>query len=97
MQFEEFAHCLAWWPNREENDRAWRVKVEDVLKYDESGALLSANLDVKNPNAAADLEHLPPEQLVADILAKERRIIEIMSEIQSLLDVQSSTAALQED
>jgi type I restriction enzyme M protein len=97
MQFEEFAHCLTWWPNREENDRAWRVKVEDVLKYDESGALLSANLDVKNPNAAADLEHLPPEQLVADILAKEQRIIEIMSEIQALLDVQSSTAALQED
>ena len=43
------------------------------------------NLDVKNPNAAEDLEHQPPEKLAADILAKEQRIIEIMREIQQLL------------
>ena len=34
------------------------------------------NLDLKNPNAAQAIEHLPPEQLMEDILAKERRIIE---------------------
>ena len=38
MQYEEFADCLAWWSNRQENDRAWRVKAADVLRYDESGA-----------------------------------------------------------
>jgi type I restriction enzyme M protein len=43
------------------------------------------NLDRKNPNAPADLEHLPPEQLVADILAKERRILAIVEEVQTLL------------
>ena len=67
IQFEEFAECLRWfktWP-RQENDQAWRVPVADVLHYDENGALLSANLDIKNPNAAETLEHLPPEQLVA--------------------------------
>ena len=37
MQFEEFADCLAWWGNRQENDRAWQVKVADVLRYDEGG------------------------------------------------------------
>ena len=52
IQFEEFADCLAWWGKRKENDRAWRVKAADVLQYDESGGLLSANLDIKNPNAA---------------------------------------------
>lgn len=31
------------------------------------------------------LEHLSPEQLVEDILAKERRIIEIMEEIKAEL------------
>jgi len=31
------------------------------------------------------LEHLPPEQLVEDILQKERRIIEIMEEINDVL------------
>jgi type I restriction enzyme M protein len=43
------------------------------------------NLDIKNPSARQDLEHLPPEQLAASIAAKERRIGEIMDEIRALL------------
>jgi type I restriction enzyme M protein len=85
LQFEEFADCLAWWKKREENDCAWRVPVRDVLRYDEGGNLLSVNLDIKNPNSRQDLEHLPPEQLAEDILAKERRIAEIMEEIRRTL------------
>jgi hypothetical protein len=92
MPFEDFGDCLAWWPNRKENNRAWRVRVEEVLKYDEHGNLLSANLDLKNPNAPDGLDHLPPEQLVADILAKERRFAEIIAEIKgALADTQSTT------
>lgn len=49
------------------------------------GSRLSVNLDIKNPNSRQDLEHLPPEQLAEDILAKERRIAEIMEEIQRAL------------
>ena len=55
-------------------------------KVDEhAGNLLSCNLDHKNPNSAEALEHLPSEQLADDILAKERRIIEIMEEIKAEL------------
>jgi len=43
MQFEEFAPCLEWWKKRAENGQAWKVKAQDVLKYDEKGALLSVN------------------------------------------------------
>ncbi|MEH1775387.1 class I SAM-dependent DNA methyltransferase [Nostoc sp.] len=43
------------------------------------------NLDRKNPNSQQDFEHLPPEQLVADILEKDRRVAEIMGEIRQLL------------
>ena len=93
MQFEEFADCIAWWKKREENEHAWRVRAEDVLKYDDDGRLLSANLDIKNPNSAEALEHLPPEQLVEDILAKERRIIEIMHEIKAELSGAKEAAA----
>ncbi|MBD2726692.1 N-6 DNA methylase [Nostoc sp. FACHB-892] len=39
------------------------------------------NLDRKNPNNQKDFEHLPPEQLVADILEKDRRVAAIMAEI----------------
>ncbi|CCF82602.1 Type I restriction enzyme EcoEI M protein (fragment) [Nitrolancea hollandica Lb] len=80
IQFEEFADCLAWWNHREENERAWLVPVEQLI---ENGY----NLDLKNPNAAQAIEHLPPEQLVEDILAKERRIIEIIEEIKQALAV----------
>lgn len=85
LQFEEFAPCLAWARKREENDRAWRVRVNDVLKYGAQGALVSANLDIKNPRAKEDLKHLPPRQLAEDILTKEKRIQELMTEIVNIL------------
>ncbi len=85
MCFEEFAECLKWWHEREPNERAWKVPVIDVLKIGDEGNLLSANLDIKNPNRQHDLEHLPPEQLAEDILKKEQRIAEIMAEIRQLL------------
>jgi type I restriction enzyme M protein len=87
IQFEEFADCLAWWKKRKENDRAWKIKAGDVLKYDENKNLISVNLDIKNPSSKDDFEHLPPEQLAKDILKKEERIAEIMREIgQSLIE-----------
>ncbi|MBN1220855.1 MAG: N-6 DNA methylase [Anaerolineae bacterium] len=85
MQVEEFGDCLDWWDKREENEQAWRVQVADVLKYDDTGNLLSANLDIKNPNAAEAIEHLPPEELVADIIKKERQILALMAEIEQAL------------
>jgi type I restriction enzyme M protein len=85
MQFEEFSDCLKWCLNRKQNTHSWKVKAEDVLKYDNTGFLVSANLDIKNPNAPQDLEHLPPEQLVDDVLKKEQRIIEVMDEIKTIL------------
>lgn len=93
VQYDEFAPLLAWWKDRKESPQAWRVKASDVLRYAGEGAakrVVSCNLDIKNPNAPQDLEHLPPERLVADIIAKEQRIVEIMEEINRLL-VQSPT------
>ncbi len=85
IQYSEFEPVLKWWSKREANDHAWKVSAQDVLKYDQAGALVSVNLDLKNPNAADTLEHLPPEQLVEDILRKEERIAEIVREIKDAL------------
>jgi len=90
MQFEEFAPCITWWRKRGINDQAWKVVARDALKYDENGQLLSVNLDLKNPNGPEDLEHAPPEQLVEDILAKERRIVEVVEDIRAALRRQMS-------
>lgn len=85
MQFEEFGPLIDWWAARQENERAWKVPATEVLKYNANGALVSANLDIKNPNRADDLEHLPPEVLVESILEKERKIAALMDEIKALL------------
>ncbi len=87
MQFEEFAPCTAWWKSRAVDDHAWKVVARDALKYDDSGQLLSANLDLKNPNGPEDLEHLSPEKLVDDILKKEKEIIEIVQNIKRFLEL----------
>jgi len=78
IQYEEFADCIKWWGKRKETEWAWKVPAKSLLDN-------NCNLDLKNPNAALDFEHLPPEQLVEDILAKELRIAEIMREIKDLL------------
>jgi type I restriction enzyme M protein len=79
IQFEEFADCFAWWGHREENERAWRVSAEEI-------AARNYSLDWKNPHRQKDIEHLPPEQLVTAIRAKEARILELLDEINGVLE-----------
>lgn len=85
MQFEEFADLIAWWDHREENPRAWKAAAAEVLKYNGSGALASVNLDIKNPITAQGIEQLPPEQLVENILMKERQIESLLDDIKTFL------------
>jgi type I restriction enzyme M protein len=85
LQFEEFEPCLAWWKRREENERAWKISAESVLKHAVDGSLVSVNLDMRNPRASEDITHLPPVQLADSIRQKEQRIAAIMEEITGLL------------
>ena len=78
LQFDEFAPLLEWWQSREENERAWKVSARAISTN-------NYNLDIKNPNAAQDLEHLPPELLLEGILEKERRILELLGELKAEL------------
>ena len=83
LQYEEFSPCLEWWQHREENERAWKVPAAELLAN-------GCNLDRKNPRAKEDITHLPPEVLVASILEKEKRIVEIVGRIQLLLKTRES-------
>jgi len=82
MQYEEFADCEAWVRNPKENEYAWKVSAGDILAN-------GCNLDQRNPNAAKDLQHLPPERLVAAIHTKEERILVIMSHLRALLEAKT--------
>lgn len=78
LQDGEFDECRALWDKRETGPHSWLVKAADV-------AANNYNLDIKNPNRTDDYEHMPPEKLVEDIAAKEKRIAELMGEIEALL------------
>jgi type I restriction enzyme M protein len=78
IQFEDFAPLVKWWHKRKAGDNAWKVPAAELLAA-------NCNLDRKNPSANDDIAHLPPEQLAAGILEKERRIVEIVAKIQNLL------------
>ena len=57
MRIEEFEPEKAWWTDREESERAWRVSVDDI-------AASGYNLDIKNPNTV-DEGHEDPDVLLA--------------------------------
>jgi type I restriction enzyme M protein len=88
IQPEEFEPLKQWWENREENEHAWKLKASDLIEKGENGSIV-INLDRKNPNSQEALEHLPPEELVADIIAYERQVLGIMKEIQQVLEGRS--------
>jgi type I restriction enzyme M protein len=79
LQFEEFAPVLAWWNNREEGPQAWKVNAEDVITK-------GYNLDLKNPNARAGLEHADPKELIASMRGHEEEVMRLLGEIEALVN-----------
>jgi len=57
IRIEEFDAEKAWWTNRVENERAWRVSFEEITAN-------NFNLDIKNPHAP-DVDHGDFEELLA--------------------------------
>lgn len=57
IHIEEFKAEKAWWENRVESERAWRVSFETIAES-------NFNLDIKNPNAP-DVAHGVFEELLA--------------------------------
>jgi len=85
IQFDDFSDCLAWWKNRKESAFAWTTSADTLL----AGG--GCNLDLKNPRGVPDLIHLPPQQLSADILEREKTIsatlVEVTDSAHAVLDI----------
>ncbi|TVT07285.1 SAM-dependent DNA methyltransferase [Amycolatopsis bartoniae] len=84
MRYEEFADCAAWWGGKDrvsriENGRAWRTSVADLTAN-------GYNLDLTNPTAADDLAHRPPQELLADLVATEREVLDLLTELEKKLE-----------
>jgi len=86
LMFEEFDEVKKWWNKRKESDKAWKVKITDIIQNDENGKLISVNLDNKNPNKKNEFEFKEPSELVTSILSKEQRIFHLMKEINNTIN-----------
>lgn len=75
LQYEEFGPLQKWWDNREENEYAWKVSAGEIIDN-------GCNLDVKNPNKAKTEPCKSPEEIIADVIRKEKRLLEILHEAQ---------------
>jgi len=79
IKYEEFAECLNWWNNREENDNAWYVKTEDLVKRE-------YNLDLKNPRKEEIQIPDDPNELMQQIKDNEKNIENLLGVIEGILN-----------
>jgi type I restriction enzyme M protein len=71
LQFSEFGPCQAWWKNREENERAWKVSASEII---ENGC----NLDLQNPRAVRSVDTRTSAELLRDIIKQESEIVQLL-------------------
>lgn len=93
IQPEEFAELRAWWSNRLEGPNAWHVPVADILRRDEAGRVIAANLDLKNPHAHDEADHRAPAEIIESVLTKQREALALLEELRALVADAEAVAA----
>lgn len=77
IRLEEFEPIKQWWNNREENDVAWKVSIDEIKKR-------GYNLDIKNPNAKTE-DELNLEEVLSNFRTKWSEIDKVADILQSSL------------
>lgn len=75
IQFKEFQPIIDWWNNREVNDQAWKVNINDLKDFD---------LDIKNPVVEEEEEMKSSKeiiQLINNSLRNEENLIKGIEKI----------------
>ena len=65
---------IKWWDKREENEVAWKVKVEDLKD--------GFDLDVKNPTLPVEDELLGKGQLIAALRKSQCKVDALLSQLE---------------
>lgn len=86
LQYEEFSDCLAWWTDRQQGPRAWKVRASDLIRRDDQGRVVAVDLDIKNPHEQQAVDHRPPAEIVESAVVKEREVLAILDEIRTLVE-----------
>jgi type I restriction enzyme M protein len=78
INIKEFDAEKAWWNNREENNYAWKVSIEEIKER-------GYNLDIKNPYQEVN-ELASPTELLENLRATESKISSIQEKIINVLN-----------
>jgi len=76
IDIKEFDLEKAWWHKRVENEYAWKVPVEEIVRR-------GFNLDVKNPKVVEDVDTLSKTEILKRLKANQNRIAEILEMMES--------------
>ena len=77
MRIEEFATEKAWWTDRKETERSWRVSVKEIRER-------GYNLDITNPNAP-EATHEDPDVLLARFEKEKAAAAALREELRQVL------------
>jgi len=80
IRYEEFELEKKWWNNREENEYAWKVTIEEIKSR-------NYNLDINHPSKAGNKELKSPEELIITLEQNIAKSTELLQKIKSLLGV----------
>ena len=78
IKIEEFDLEKKWWNNREENEYAWKVSVEDIKDR-------NYNLDFKNPIKEEEEQELSSSELIEKIIKSQEKSFEILNKLKELI------------
>ncbi len=76
---EQLSDFLAKRESQKKGHNSWSTSVKDIVKRD-------YDFSARNPNRKSDYEHRPAFELVQSIKAKEERIVELLSELETMLE-----------
>lgn len=79
LRYSEFDLEKEWWNNREENEYAWKISIEDIRKR-------NYNLNINNPYAKDNkVNQKSALELIKDIKASQKAVFEILNELEDEL------------
>lgn len=82
IRIKEFELEKQWWNNREENEYAWKVSIEEIKKR-------NYNLDIKNPNKDEPDEILSSSELILKLESNINKSIALVNKIKMVIKNES--------
>ncbi len=78
IRYEEFELEKQWWNNREENEYAWKVSIEEIKSR-------NYNLDFKNPNTLIEEELKSSSAIIKGLEDSMKRSINILEKLKEMI------------